>query len=153
IDWAERINRHGGPMGGRTGKGHLRFRLHSPFCVQIRRVLRGAGLLAVREQKRAERKMTAQACRRGHGPGLVVVLASAIPAAALPGLPSAQAAEAVAAAPLSGTVVVAIDRAKVVKLPDRTTTLVIGNPLIADAAVQAGGIAVITAKSYGATNL
>jgi len=30
---------------------------------------------------------------------------------------------------------------------------VVGNPLVADAVVQPGGIAVITAKSYGATNL
>ena len=29
----------------------------------------------------------------------------------------------------------------------------IGNPLIADAVVQPGGVVVITAKSYGATNL
>ena len=97
--------------------------------------------------------MTAKACRRGHRPGLVVVLASAVFACALPGLPNAQPAETVAATPLNGTVVVSIDRAKVVKLPERTATLVIGNPLIADAAVQPGGIAVITAKSYGATNL
>ena len=29
----------------------------------------------------------------------------------------------------------------------------VGNPLIADAAVQPGGVVVITAKSYGTTNL
>ena len=39
------------------------------------------------------------------------------------------------------------------RLPERTATLVVGNPLIADAAVQPGGIIVITAKSYGVTNL
>ena len=39
------------------------------------------------------------------------------------------------------------------KLPERTATLVVGNPLIADAVVQPGGVVVITAKSYGATNL
>jgi hypothetical protein len=32
-------------------------------------------------------------------------------------------------------------------------TLVIGNPLIADAVVQTGGVVVLTAKSYGMTNL
>jgi hypothetical protein len=45
-----------------------------------------------------------------------------------------------------------IDQAKVLKLPERTATLVVGNPLIADAVVQPGGMAVVTAKSYGATN-
>ena len=50
-------------------------------------------------------------------------------------------------------VTVHVDQAKVLKLPERTATLVVGNPLIADAAVQPGGIAVITAKSYGVTNL
>jgi hypothetical protein len=32
-------------------------------------------------------------------------------------------------------------------------TLVIGNPLIADATVQSGGLMVITGKGYGSTNL
>ena len=44
-------------------------------------------------------------------------------------------------------------RPSLLKLPERTTTLVIGNPLIADASVQPGGVVVITAKSYGMTNL
>lgn len=50
------------------------------------------------------------------------------------------------------TIVVHLDEATVVKLPDRATTVVIGNPLIADLSVQPGGLAVITGKSYGATN-
>jgi Flp pilus assembly secretin CpaC len=50
------------------------------------------------------------------------------------------------------TIVVHLDEAMVVKLPDRATTVVIGNPLIADLSVQPGGLAVITGKSYGATN-
>ena len=50
-------------------------------------------------------------------------------------------------------VTVHLDQAKLLKLPERTATLVVGNPLIADAAVQPGGIVVITAKSYGMTNL
>lgn len=49
-------------------------------------------------------------------------------------------------------VTVHLDQAALVPLPDRTATLVIGNPIIADAAVQ-GGTLVITAKSYGVTNL
>jgi Flp pilus assembly secretin CpaC len=48
---------------------------------------------------------------------------------------------------------VILDRARLVKLPDRVATLVIGNPAIADAAIQAGGWMVITGKGYGATNI
>ena len=39
------------------------------------------------------------------------------------------------------------------KLPDRVATIVIGNPVIADAAVQSGGWMVITGKGYGMTNI
>jgi hypothetical protein len=51
------------------------------------------------------------------------------------------------------TLTVNVDEAKVIKLPDRVATIVIGNPLIADAALQAGGMLVITGKGYGATNM
>lgn len=51
------------------------------------------------------------------------------------------------------TVSVSIDDARVIKLPDRVATIVIGNPLIADASLQSGGILVVTGKGYGATNL
>jgi Flp pilus assembly secretin CpaC len=50
------------------------------------------------------------------------------------------------------TIVVHLDEARVIKLPDRAATVVVGNPLIADLSVQPGGLAVITGKSYGATN-
>ena len=52
----------------------------------------------------------------------------------------------------TNTIVVHLDEARVIKLPDRAATVVIGNPLIADLSVQPGGLAVITGKSYGATN-
>lgn len=51
------------------------------------------------------------------------------------------------------TVTVSVDQAQVLKLPARVATVVIGNPLIADASLQAGGILVITGKGYGLTNL
>ena len=38
-------------------------------------------------------------------------------------------------------------------LPEKIATIVIGNPLIADATLQSGGILVVTGKGYGATNL
>jgi hypothetical protein len=51
------------------------------------------------------------------------------------------------------TVTVTVDQARIMKLPERVATIVIGNPLIADATLQTGGILVITGKGYGSTNL
>jgi Pilus formation protein N terminal region len=48
---------------------------------------------------------------------------------------------------------VALDQARLVRLPERVATIVIGNPLIADAAVQSGGLMVITGKGFGITNI
>jgi putative type II/III system pilus formation protein len=45
-----------------------------------------------------------------------------------------------------------VDQAKLVKLPGRVATIVVGNPLIADVTLQNGGIVVVTGKGYGATN-
>ena len=46
-----------------------------------------------------------------------------------------------------------IDQARIAKVPERTTTMVVGNPLIADVSIQAGGTMVVTGKGYGVTNL
>jgi hypothetical protein len=48
---------------------------------------------------------------------------------------------------------VRVDQARILKLPDKVATIVIGNPLIADAALQSGGILIITGKGYGSTNM
>src|SRR5215472_1324228 len=48
---------------------------------------------------------------------------------------------------------VELDQARLIKLPERTASVVIGDPLIADLSIQPGGLAVITGKSYGATNV
>jgi Flp pilus assembly secretin CpaC len=61
--------------------------------------------------------------------------------------PAAAFAESVA-----DTIAVNVDQAKLVKLPARVATIVVGNPLIADVALQSGGIVVVTGKGYGATN-
>ena len=53
----------------------------------------------------------------------------------------------------SRTVVVTVDQAEVMKLPTGVATLVLGNPLIADVSIQSGGMAVLTGKGYGTTNL
>ena len=59
---------------------------------------------------------------------------------------------AVLAEPLANTIAVNVDQARLVKLPARVATIVVGNPLIADVALQAGGVMVVTGKGYGATN-
>jgi Flp pilus assembly secretin CpaC len=59
-------------------------------------------------------------------------------------LPAASAEEAIN---------VILDQARITKVPERTTTMVVGNPLIADVSIQAGGTMVVTGKGYGVTNL
>src|ERR1700720_3514817 len=51
------------------------------------------------------------------------------------------------------TLTVVLDQAQIMQLPDRVGTIIIGNPLIADVALQAGGNVVVTGKGYGSTNL
>ena len=66
-------------------------------------------------------------------------------------------AAALRSAPLSaqgaGAIDVFLDRAAIAKVPDRTATIVVGNPLIADVSIQTGGTMVVTGKGYGVTNL
>lgn len=50
-------------------------------------------------------------------------------------------------------IAVSVDQAKLVKMPPRIATLVVGNPLIADVNLQPGGVVVVTGKGYGATNV
>ena len=59
---------------------------------------------------------------------------------------------AVLAEPTPAAISVNVDQAKLVKLPSRVATIVVGNPLIADVTLQNGGIVVVTGKGYGATN-
>jgi Flp pilus assembly secretin CpaC len=49
-------------------------------------------------------------------------------------------------------IAVNVDQAKLVRLPARVSTIVVGNPLIADVTLQSGGLVVVTGKGYGATN-
>ena len=49
---------------------------------------------------------------------------------------------------------VTLDQAKIAKLPPGTSTLIIGNPMIADVTMlKASGAMVVTGKGYGETNL
>jgi Flp pilus assembly secretin CpaC len=68
---------------------------------------------------------------------------AALAAPAAPAVPAALGPEAIA---------VNVDQAKLVRLPSRVATIVVGNPLIADVALQTGGVVVVTGKGYGATN-
>lgn len=80
---------------------------------------------------------------------------SAPPASAPPAeapVPSASSAPPAAAVERVG-LFVTINRAKVIRLPERVQTVIVGNPAIADLSVQKNGIVVVTGKSYGATNL
>src|SRR5947209_20622402 len=54
--------------------------------------------------------------------------------------------------PSGGPIPINIDQAKLIRLPERAATIVIGNPLVADITLQPGGIIIVTGKSYGATN-
>ena len=57
-----------------------------------------------------------------------------------------------APAPDPDKIAVNVDQAKLVKLPAKVSTIIVGNPLIADVTLQSGGIIVVTGKGYGATN-
>jgi len=82
-------------------------------------------------------------CVRGHKAqsALHWLLAAVVFAAIAP--------QAVADEPIS----VHLDQARILKLPDRAATVVIGDPLIADLSIQPGGLAVVTGKAYGETNV
>ena len=86
--------------------------------------------------------MKAKTLRRGSAKltGLLVAAAAAL--MFLP--PPAIAAE---------TLDIALDQATLMKLPEKVSTIVVGNPLIADVAVQSGGLVIVTGKGFGATNL
>jgi Flp pilus assembly secretin CpaC len=74
----------------------------------------------------------------------IVALALSVAAAALCLPAAARAAE---------TLDIALDQATLMKLPDKVATIVVGNPMIADVAVQSGGLVVVTGKGFGSTNL
>ena len=58
-----------------------------------------------------------------------------------------------APSPAAESISVIVDQAKLVKLPEKVATIVVGNPLIADVSLQPGGTMVVTGKGYGTTNV
>jgi hypothetical protein len=53
----------------------------------------------------------------------------------------------------SDVVTITVDQAKIVKVPEETSTLVLGNPTFADVTMLKSGVVVLTGKGYGETNL
>jgi len=58
----------------------------------------------------------------------------------------------VSAAP-AADLVVAYDQSQLLRLPRAVSEVIIGNPSIADVAVQGGNLLVVTGKSFGVTNI
>ncbi|RXF73649.1 pilus assembly protein N-terminal domain-containing protein [Hansschlegelia zhihuaiae] len=54
---------------------------------------------------------------------------------------------------VEATINVAVDHASVVRAPDNVATVIVGNPMIADATTQKNGVVVITGKTFGSTNV
>jgi Flp pilus assembly secretin CpaC len=81
--------------------------------------------------------------RRGPGFASIPAIAFAFSFAIFHGPSTADAAD----------ITVVLDQARLMRLPERASTIVIGNPLIADVTLQAGGTMVVTGKGYGITNL
>ena len=61
--------------------------------------------------------------------------------------------ESPASEPVPPVIAVTVDNAKVMRLPEKTRTVIVGNPIIADVSLQKNGILILTGKSFGATNL
>ncbi len=74
-------------------------------------------------------------------------------ASVLPAGPSLAAPQTAAAPATADTVMVMVDHAKVMRLPEKAQTVIVGNPAIADVSVQKNGVMVVTGKSFGVTNL
>jgi Pilus formation protein N terminal region len=55
--------------------------------------------------------------------------------------------------PAAESIAVVVDQAKLIRLPEKIATVVVGNPLIADVSLQPGGTMVVTGKGYGSTNV
>jgi hypothetical protein len=120
----------------------IAFSIHSPFCSQLD-MSKVVDNFRVRVCCVSVRRVSMLAFSRG---------LAALTCAALLGV----GATAYAAEPVhqAGEVIqVHLDQAKLLKVPDGTATLVVGNPLIADVSVQPGGTLVVTGKGYGNTNL
>lgn len=90
--------------------------------------------------------MPTRAVSASHGIAVqyAALLASALLAlAALLAPPAARAAD----------LVVAYDQSQLLRLPRPVASVIIGNPSIADVAIQGGNLLVVTGKTFGVTNI
>jgi Pilus formation protein N terminal region len=85
---------------------------------------------------------TSIAASRGPAP----LHALLISLACITGLPGTGDAEA-------GDLVVRYDQSQLLRLPRAATEIIIGNPSIADVALQGGNLLVVTGKTFGITNV
>lgn len=106
------------------------FALRSPICSQL------TALFAPSTARAMSVLSSCRRLRRRHGV-MRNLLGGVLALAALVGAGNARA---------NDTLTVNLDQAAVVKMPERVTTLIIGNPLIADVSLQTGGIMVVTGK-------
>ncbi len=74
--------------------------------------------------------------------GLALLAAGILPGAAMAAPPE-----------ILPVVTVLVDNAKLIRLPERTQTVVVGNPFIAEVTPQKNGVLILTGKSFGSTNL
>lgn len=122
---------------------HLQF--INQFAVNLSSVLRIAApadgdrtLWEMGEAPMAARTDRSNRANAGRGIVAIAVIAAALAWPAMAG-----------AEPLQ----VVLDLARIIKLPDRVATIVVGNPAIVDTSVQPGGIMVLTGRGYGSTNI
>jgi hypothetical protein len=123
-------------MSGRVSLGL--FAVHSPIATRI--AVSGAGSAAYRFSRLVTPglSMSLKSLSRAFGSFMVAFGLLSWPAVGM-----AEPVDAIS---------VSVDQAKLVKLPSRVSTIVVGNPMIADVTLQNGGIVVVTGKGYGATN-
>ena len=63
------------------------------------------------------------------------------------------AATAMAASAYAEDLIVKFDQSQILRLPRPAAEIIVGNPSIADVAIQSGNILVVTGKSFGITNI
>ena len=74
----------------------------------------------------------------------VALLAAAASLAAITAAPARASAE---------DLIVKYDQSQILKLPRPVAEIIIGNPMIADVAIQSNNLLVVTGKSFGVTNI
>lgn len=101
---------------------------------------------------RLSRCFPALLCVLSAATGLAVTAGPAWAQARLVAAPPAETRDAMSDAKTE-SVAVTVDHAKVLRLPEKAQTVIVGNPAIADVTVQRNGVMIVTGKSFGVTNL